>query len=108
MLIGYTSPDRRFACGYALGVEVLAGYEIAVLYEAMKRDFPAETERTRWFREHLEATEDEHAEMSIRLVGNQIATATDLPVVAAGFDAYCRDVNTFMARLDQAVGAVGP
>ena len=108
MMAGYTSPDRRFACGYALGVEVLAGYEIAVLYEAMKRDFPAETGRTPWFREHLEATEDEHSEMSIRLVDNQIAAPSDLPVITAGFDAYCRDVNTFMARLDQAVGAVQP
>lgn len=108
MLVGYTSPDKRFASGYALGVEVLAGYEIAVLHEAMKRDFPVETERTPWFREHLEATEDEHAEMSIRLVNGQIETAADLRVVTAGFDAYCRDVNTFMARLDQAVGAVKP
>ena len=106
MLAGYTSPDRRYACGYALGVEVLAGYEIAVLFEAMKRDFPDATQRTSWFREHLEETEDEHAMMSIRLVASQIATADDLPVVEAGFDAYCRDVNTFMVRLDQAVGAV--
>ena len=50
-LAGYLD-DLAFACGYALGVEVQAGFEIAVLCRALNQHHPCRVARSGFFHQH--------------------------------------------------------
>lgn len=104
ILNGYLS-ELSFAAGYALALEVQAGYEIAVLYKALQRHFPEELERTEWFSAHLaEGQEEEHSKASVQLVESAIREPHGLREVRAGFIKYCDDVRQFMEEIDRCLG----
>ena len=96
MLAGYTA-DLPFAAGYALGVEVEAGYEIAVLAKAMEHHFQKQLKETEWFNVHLaDEQEVEHARVSVALVENVLESGGSIIRVRAGFTKFCDDVHKFM------------
>jgi hypothetical protein len=100
-ILGGYMADLPFAVGYALGLEVEAGYEIAVLSKALVRHFPDQLGRTPWFDAHLaDQQEEEHANASVALVESVIAGPSDLERVRAGFVQYCDDVHAFMSAVD--------
>ena len=99
-LAGYMD-DLPFACGYALGVEVQAGFEIAVLYRALNAHYPCRIARTGFFHVHLaNGEEEEHAEASVRLIEAVIAEGGAVERVEAGFRKYLDDVDAFMRGID--------
>lgn len=99
MMNGYTA-DSPFASGYALGVEVQAGYEIALLYYGLSPLFPLQVKRSDFFRVHLgDGQEDEHAEASVALIEASCKSEADFKRAREGFIQFCDDANSFMTEL---------
>jgi hypothetical protein len=99
MMKGYTA-DSPFAAGYALGVEVQAGYEIALLYYGLSPLFPMQVKRSDFFRVHLgDGQEDEHAEASVALIESSCKNEADFQRAKAGFVQFCDDANAFMTAM---------
>ena len=93
--------DLPFACGYALGVEVQAGFEIAVMYRALNEHHPCRVARTGYFHVHLaNDEEEEHSEASVRLIESVVADGGAIERIEAGFMKYLDDVDTFMRDMD--------
>lgn len=99
MMNGYTA-DSPFAAGYALGVEVQAGYEIALLYYGLSPLFPVQVKRSDFFRVHLgDGQEDEHAEASVALIESSCHSEADFQRAKQGFIQFCDDANSFMTAM---------
>lgn len=99
MMKGYTA-DAPFAAGYALGVEVQAGYEIALLYYGLAPIFQAQVKRSDFFRVHLgDGQEDEHAEASVALIESSCKNEADFQRAKDGFIQFCVDANAFMTAM---------
>ena len=99
MMNGYTA-DSPFAAGYALGVEVQAGYEIALLYYGLSPVFPVQVKRSDFFRVHLgDGQEDEHAEASVALIELSCKSEADFLRAKEGFIQFCDDANSFMTSM---------
>lgn len=100
LLAGYVS-DLPFAVGYALGVEVEAGYEIVVLSKGLAHHYQRQLEQTDWFDVHLcEGQEEDHAKKSLELAETLFRDQKDVSVIQEGFLQYCHDVNAFMESVN--------
>lgn len=103
LLAGYVS-DLRFAAGYALGVEVEAGYEIAVLSKGLAHHYQRQLEQTDWFNVHLgDGQEDDHAMKSLELAETLAEDRKDIAAIQEGFLQYCDDVNAFMESVSHLI-----
>ncbi len=102
---GYTA-DLPFAAGYALGVEVEAGYEIALLAAALRHHFGPQLEQTEWFKVHLaDEGEVEHARVSVEMAEDALAGGGSMDQLRAGFLHFCDDVHRFMESVHGKLGS---
>lgn len=99
-LAGYIA-DLPFAAGYALAVEVQAGFEIAVQFVGMSTVFPGPVNETLWFAVHLGGDqEEEHSRASVELIESVAGTKREVDRARDGFLKYCADVDRFMTALN--------
>jgi len=86
-----------FALGYSLAIEVEGGYQIALIEEACKRMFPLQTQKTIWFKIHLDPTgEEEHASFTVNTIESLVQTEEDYHQLRQGFKQACDDTLQFM------------
>ncbi|KZN63281.1 hypothetical protein N473_17790 [Pseudoalteromonas luteoviolacea CPMOR-1] len=96
-VLGYTECPIK-ASGYALAVEVEADYQMAIVYDFIKRHFDKETINNNLFFEvHLdEDGEEEHARQTIEMAEAIVKSDEEFELFKQGFDAACQDTEQYM------------
>lgn len=108
LLAGYTA-DLPFAAGYALGVEVEAGYQVAVLSKGLTHHYQEQLAQTDWFDVHIGGgQEEEHSRASVNLAEAVAKDDSDVARIRAGFLQFCDDVHRFMEEVNALVEQARP
>lgn len=93
---GYAN-DVFYALGYALGIEVEADYQIALLTCALSQSYFSAVSNHEYFEIHVDTTgEEAHARDTCISIESLIASEHDVKSVISGFDMAIRDTGTFM------------
>ena len=96
---GYSS-DIYHAFGYALGIEVEADYQIALLACALSNDFPDVVANHEYFEIHVDASgEETHAKETCFSIEKLVESDLNKEAVIVGFDKAIQDTSTFMHEI---------
>lgn len=106
LIAGY-SADLGFALGYALGVETEADFQIAVIHNALIRQFPNVIARDEFFTIHMdESGEEAHAKATCESIEQLIADGSiEANQVAEGFNAAILDTREFVCDIHAALAS---
>ncbi|TPG90018.1 hypothetical protein EAH72_30815 [Pseudomonas caspiana] len=104
LIAGY-SATLGFALGYALGVETEADFQIAVIHNALIKQFPNVIARDEFFTIHMdESGEEAHAKATCESIEQLIADGTiDESQVKDGFNAAIADTLDFVCDIHAAL-----
>ncbi|AXQ99550.1 hypothetical protein [Pseudoalteromonas piscicida] len=96
-VLGYTECPFK-ASGYALAVEVEADYQMAIVYDFIKRHFDNEKiDNNLFFEVHLdEDGEEEHARQTIEMAEGIVKSDEEFELFKQGFETACRDTEQYM------------
>ncbi|HVT63351.1 MAG TPA: hypothetical protein VHD33_07705 [Legionellaceae bacterium] len=93
---GYSS-NIYYSLGYALGIEVEADYQIALLTCALSNTYYDEVSNHEYFDIHVDTTgEEAHAKETCLWIEKLITSEDDTQNVISGFDMAIQDTSTFM------------
>lgn len=96
---GYSN-NIHYSLGYALGIEVEADYQIALLTCALSNSYYDEVSNHEYFEIHVDTTgEEAHAKETCLWIEKLIISENDAKNVIAGFDKSIRDTATFLYEI---------
>lgn len=96
---GYSS-NIYYSLGYALGIEVEADYQIALLTCALSNVYYDEVSNHEFFEIHVDTTgEEAHAKDTCQWIEKLITSDEDIQNVVSGFDKAIKDTSNFMHEI---------
>jgi hypothetical protein len=97
ILKAFTS-DISFALGYCLAIEVESAYQVDLIKESCRHQFP-QSENAIWFSIHLDSIGKEETNYTVEVIEMMVNIESDNRRLRQGFLQACDDIYNFMESL---------